>query len=360
MKNSSKKNIKENSEAFIHIPKAAENTLRRLTEKHYEPSTVFTIHETKTIDNFKQLSESKRALVVLRMHCSGTSALTRVLSLCGASLPQRLMKPIVDNIVNWVSVAVDWATHTSNGGAVSSEELDAIRCAFLEADKAYGPIIARFKLEQVSLSGKSARLSGEVKARDNEISRLSGEVKARDNEISRLSGEVKARDERVIKLESGVLKRTRRIEDLESEVLAHSEEVTRLKSEIAKIEASTLWRITSQLRILALYIRRIVKLFYWVVTFQRPQKSWEQKMYSIIAQSRLFNADYYLRTYPDVASVGIDPLKHFIHYYHEGRNPNHNFDTNFYLRMYPDVAEANINPLLHYILYGRHEGRKTK
>jgi len=31
----------------------------------------------------------------------------------------------------------------SNGDAVSPEQLDAIRCTFLEADKGYGPIIAR-------------------------------------------------------------------------------------------------------------------------------------------------------------------------------------------------------------------------
>jgi hypothetical protein len=39
----------------------------------------------------------RRAIVVLGMHRSGTSALTRVLSFCGASLPKRIMRPRSDN-----------------------------------------------------------------------------------------------------------------------------------------------------------------------------------------------------------------------------------------------------------------------
>src|SRR4029077_5584903 len=35
----------------------------------------------------------RRAILVLGMHRSGTSALTRLLALCGADLPQRLMAP---------------------------------------------------------------------------------------------------------------------------------------------------------------------------------------------------------------------------------------------------------------------------
>ena len=35
----------------------------------------------------------RRAILVLGMHRSGTSALTRLLALCGADLPQRLMEP---------------------------------------------------------------------------------------------------------------------------------------------------------------------------------------------------------------------------------------------------------------------------
>jgi hypothetical protein len=110
---------------------------------------------------------------------------------------------------------------------------------------------------------------------------------------------------------------------------------------------------------------------------------------------RLFDADYYRQSYPDVAASGVNPFWHFITIgAFEGRNPHPLFDTNFYLsqcarpprldalsdylergdraglrphpvfdpsfylRSYPEVAKARINSLLHYVLHGAAEGRK--
>jgi len=44
---------------------------------------------------------ARQALLVLGMHRSGTSALTRVLSLCGAALPRNNMAPGLDNILGF-------------------------------------------------------------------------------------------------------------------------------------------------------------------------------------------------------------------------------------------------------------------
>ncbi len=110
---------------------------------------------------------------------------------------------------------------------------------------------------------------------------------------------------------------------------------------------------------------------------------------------RLFDADYYRESYPDVAASGTNPLWHFVlRGAFEGRNPHPLFDANFYLsqspkpgdinalcdylqrgdaegrrphplfdpgyysRRYPDVRQARMNSLLHYILHGAAEGRK--
>jgi GT2 family glycosyltransferase len=53
----------------------------------------------------------KRAIVVLGMHRSGTSALTRVLNLCGAALPKQLMPPAPDNETGFWEPAEIIATH---------------------------------------------------------------------------------------------------------------------------------------------------------------------------------------------------------------------------------------------------------
>jgi FkbM family methyltransferase len=77
-----------------------------------------------------------------------------------------------------------------------------------------------------------------------------------------------------------------------------------------------------------------------------------------ILQSRLFDRDFYLSTYADVASANIDPFFHYMNYgWREGRNPSDSFETLFYLETYPDVKESGVNPLVHYVRFGRSEKR---
>lgn len=76
-----------------------------------------------------------------------------------------------------------------------------------------------------------------------------------------------------------------------------------------------------------------------------------------IRDSGLFDADYYLETYPDVRQAGVDPLHHFTHHgWKEGRNPSASFDTRLYAIHW--LREDNIvrNPLYHYLVEGRKKG----
>ena len=71
-----------------------------------------------------------------------------------------------------------------------------------------------------------------------------------------------------------------------------------------------------------------------------------------------FDPDFYVATYPELASVE-DCFSHYMSIgWKEGRNPSANFDTSFYLRNEGDIREAGINPFRHYILHGKREGRK--
>lgn len=86
-----------------------------------------------------------------------------------------------------------------------------------------------------------------------------------------------------------------------------------------------------------------------------PNPDWSMEK---IAASALFDAEFYLAKYPDVAAAGLDPLEHYSsHGWREGRDPSPLFDTKFYLRAYPDVAAGGLNPLNHYAVYGAKEGR---
>lgn len=81
-----------------------------------------------------------------------------------------------------------------------------------------------------------------------------------------------------------------------------------------------------------------------------------------------FDAEWYASQYPDVAAYG-DPLAHYVeHGIGEGRSPSRlafetrelassAFDADWYLRKYRDIAEAGIDALTHYITLGKSEGR---
>ena len=81
----------------------------------------------------------------------------------------------------------------------------------------------------------------------------------------------------------------------------------------------------------------------------------------MIRESGLFDPDWYLASYPDVAAAGLDPALHFLlHGAAERRNPGPHFDTGHYLDLYPDIAGSGLNPLVHYLLAGWAEGRSIR
>lgn len=67
--------------------------------------------------------------------------------------------------------------------------------------------------------------------------------------------------------------------------------------------------------------------------------------------------DFYRLNYGDVS----DPVEHYMDNWRKTNiDPSRFFSTSFYLRSYPDVLSAGINPLLHYIKHGEREGRRPR
>ncbi len=88
-------------------------------------------------------------------------------------------------------------------------------------------------------------------------------------------------------------------------------------------------------------------------------KCFMSKEYKVLEKSELFDAKWYLETYPDVETAKMDPLVHYLDFgWREGRKPSERFDGDVYFELNPDVKAAQINPLLHYEIYGAKEGRK--
>jgi GT2 family glycosyltransferase/glycosyltransferase involved in cell wall biosynthesis len=123
----------------------------------------------------------------------------------------------------------------------------------------------------------------------------------------------------------------------------------------------------------------------------------QRLMRRLVRRTGMFDAEWYLQQYPDVAASGMKPLKHFVWFGDvEGRSPRRLFepshyrahvsprcpklvnsllhyawvgryvgastspwfDAGFYLHQYRDVKYAKVDPLRHFLLYGWKEGRQ--
>ena len=85
------------------------------------------------------------------------------------------------------------------------------------------------------------------------------------------------------------------------------------------------------------------------------------KGYHSIKKNNLFDVGFYLRNYPEVRKLGIDPLLHYIvNGFKESRIPHPSFDYKYYLARNVDVKDSKLNPLVHYSLYGQKEKRKIR
>lgn len=86
-----------------------------------------------------------------------------------------------------------------------------------------------------------------------------------------------------------------------------------------------------------------------------------QEQISLLEQSELFDAKWYLDKYKDVAKANINPAEHYIKFGAiDGRNPSPLFDTEYYVSTYPDITSSGLHPLLHYLREGIKEQRKTQ
>lgn len=80
-------------------------------------------------------------------------------------------------------------------------------------------------------------------------------------------------------------------------------------------------------------------------------------IYYMIHSSHLFDEEWYLENYPDVANSGKSPLAHYLKYgYRMGYDPSEGFSTDLYYKAYPEVKACCLNPLVHYLKEGKRNG----
>ena len=71
----------------------------------------------------------------------------------------------------------------------------------------------------------------------------------------------------------------------------------------------------------------------------------------------VFDRQWYLTTYPDVAASGMEPIEHFIaHGDAELRKPNQLFSPMWYYDAYLKNNSKQQGPFQHYMMLGRQKG----
>jgi GT2 family glycosyltransferase len=142
-------------------------------------------------------------------------------------------------------------------------------------------------------------------------------------------------------------------------------ELRRLRRELAeknRLIATLTRQINSPVFLLRAALRNLIYLIPYVVRRLRDRRFEKEllRKVELIRNSRMFDEQWYLSRYPDVAEAGTDPIMHYIMSgAAEGRDPCPGFSTRAYLRNCLDVAAASANPLVHYIEHGRKEGRQA-
>lgn len=190
------------------------------------------------------------------------------------------------------------------------------------------------------------------------------ELQKYNKNISRLQQQRTGQNQLISQLQQNNKKQKTLIDQNEKKIIELQKENHRLKT----LKNNFLGRLAWAIKFEKWHIRSFralmwpLKMCWYLISLQWRKIRLEfqcLKHKKTITGSRFFNAAWYLKTYPDVQSSGVNPAFHYLKRgAREGRDPSPDFSTQFYLKQNEDVKSKHINPLVHYILFGEREGRK--
>ena len=299
------------------------------------------------------------------------------------------------------------AVRTNAQIALLGQELKTLRTAVLERETAATKLRADLdsaqslsndrnneidKLSRELMSGQSA-----IRDRDREIDRLSHDLDAtrlflRDSqaEIQRLAGELDTAQAEIERANAArqrvsdafavasrelvlVRSRAERLQKKREELRLTATQLTDARGEIAALKAAledaaalaeSENKAQAQIRVLR---DQVVDAEAALAKSRKGRNgpSWTRLLSPSklrakrqLMKSGLFDAEWYLREYLEVAESGRSAAEHYLEEgYLRGCRPNPLFDTRWYLERYEDVRRSGVNPLLHYLKHGFREGR---
>ncbi|MBV9755728.1 MAG: glycosyltransferase [Alphaproteobacteria bacterium] len=113
--------------------------------------------------------------------------------------------------------------------------------------------------------------------------------------------------------------------------------------------SSTSWRLTRPLRAAIAAIRRISG----VITRRKSGTDAGEADVGSPDLRLVFDADWYVASYPDAARSGLDPLHHYLTFgATAGYDPCPLFDSEWYLEHNPEIANSGASAIEHYLQIG--------
>jgi len=289
-------------------------------------------------------------------------------------------KKLLNTPPNIFDVFIKFSEYQTNIEVVSKkEENQALKSELTNKNQEFHALKSEFtnKLEEIhALQNKLIK-----KTEDNKLIQTMLTNKIKQNKALKTELTKKKEENQTLKTElTNIIEGyqtlqtdlTNKIEEnqiLQNAMKTKETKIIAFADELEEIKSSKAWK-------LALFFRRLrykfappdswlIKLYQLIKIKRIPiisvfhNRLQNRKILRLIRSSDLFNKDWYLSNYPDVAQSGINPAQHYlIHGGFEGRDPGPNFNSSWYLKMYSDVKAAGINPLVHYLLFGKHENRK--
>lgn len=197
-----------------------------------------------------------------------------------------------------------------------------------------------------------------AKAREAELDQTKSKLKAveksaklREAELDQTKSKLKALEKRPKLPETELRQPEAKLGLREAERGPAKPKVTQREPELAPVHSARPWKVV---RKAALAVGKSLG----IAKKGNSEREALRRHAELLTTSELFDVNWYLAAYPDVAASGINPAEHYLRYgADEGRDPGPRFSTRKYLNRHPDVAQAGMNPLLHYLKFGREERR---
>ena len=197
--------------------------------------------------------------------------------------------------------------------------------------------------QNIELAGSVGLLTEQVGDITNQLNEVNELLELKRQQVVILSEHEQQLTRQSIQLESALVEQHARVSDLDTSLLQRTAETNQLQYALA---VSRTGRAS---------FKNLLKALGRKFGLNRVHMRFVRKRFR---DSGLFDSNYYLSNYPDVAHAGVDPLGHYLGGgWAEGRDPSASFSTQGYLELYSDIRACGINPLRHYIESGYTEGR---